>query len=153
MLRISPCQYDLAIPDHVEHYTNNCGVVVRISPDTQDRPAHTFSVFIRHANQVDGYDYIHPGLTKDHARKLAMSVLQGIEVQKDSHFAMFINQANRDCEVVKLTPTRARIWYELPRTGETYAWRYCVNINGHRYIQSGNHSRLPWPIKSTETEK
>ncbi len=39
-----------------------------------------------------------------------------------------INQAERECEIVKITKTRFRIEYELPNSGMTGSWRYHENL-------------------------
>lgn len=47
---------------------------------------------------------------------------------------MMINQAHRDVTVVKITPTRCRIEYELPNSGEVGAWRHQTSIGKYIYI-------------------
>lgn len=57
-----------------------------------------------------------------------------VEVEKRPWFDQFINQASRECEVVRLTPTRCRIEYDLPNSGPTRAWRYQTTVGGFTYI-------------------
>ena len=51
-----------------------------------------------------------------------------------NEFDQFINQAMRECMVVKMTPTRCRIEYELPNSGIVGAWRYQTTVGGYTYV-------------------
>ena len=50
--------------------------------------------------------------------------------------SQFINQASRHCVVRKITPTRARLEYELPNSGVTGTWRYQTTVGQYSYIGS-----------------
>ncbi len=54
----------------------------------------------------------------------------------DNTFEQFINQATRECWVIKVTPTRCRIEYELPNSGFANSWRYQTTIGGYTYVGS-----------------
>ena len=49
-------------------------------------------------------------------------------------FRGLANQKIRLCIVEKLTPTRARISYELPVAGEVQSWRYQTTVGRYSYI-------------------
>jgi len=51
-----------------------------------------------------------------------------------NEFDQFINQAMRECMIVKTTPTRCRIEYELPNSGIVGAWRYQTTVGGYTYV-------------------
>ncbi len=54
----------------------------------------------------------------------------------DNEFEQFINQKTRVCWVLRLTPTKARIEYELPNSGFTRSWRDQTTIGGYTYVGS-----------------
>ncbi len=53
-----------------------------------------------------------------------------------NEFDQFINQAVRECMVVKTTPTRCRIEYEMPNSGIVGAWRHQTTVGGFTYVAS-----------------
>jgi len=54
-------------------------------------------------------------------------MIKEIEIKVGVMFSEYINQAERECEIVKVTKTRFRFEYELPRSGMTGSWRYHTN--------------------------
>lgn len=56
--------------------------------------------------------------------------------EKHPTLSQFINQAQRHCVVRKITPTRARLEYELPNSGVTKTWRYQTTVGQYSYIGS-----------------
>jgi hypothetical protein len=66
------------------------------------------------------------------ATRLIRTFLRG--EQGDKHEPdLFINQAVRECTVVKTTPTRVRIEYEMPNAGLMGGWQYYVDLGDVRY--------------------
>jgi hypothetical protein len=55
------------------------------------------------------------------------------EMVEGRHFKLWINQANRDCWVERLTPTRVRISFEMP-TCTQGGWRKTRDLFGRRFI-------------------
>ncbi len=51
-----------------------------------------------------------------------------------NEFDQFINQAVRQCMVIRTTPTRCRIEYEMPNSGIVGAWRYQTTVGGFTYV-------------------
>ena len=49
-------------------------------------------------------------------------------------YESFINQAERYCEIVKVTRSRCRIEYEMPNSGINGAWRPATLIGNTLYI-------------------
>jgi len=49
---------------------------------------------------------------------------------------LFINQAVRDCAVMKATPTRCRVEYEMPNAGLVGGWRYRTNLGRFAYYSA-----------------
>ncbi len=52
------------------------------------------------------------------------AALLGHEVEVGLQFGEYINQNDRDCEVLVQKRTRFRIEYEMPNAGMVEAWRY-----------------------------
>lgn len=75
--------------------------------------------------------------TKLEAGRLIRVFLGGTRIEFDGNpwFEQMINQAYRECEVIKLTPTRARVSYERP-SGTTSTWRYQTTVGRYSYIGS-----------------
>ncbi len=59
-----------------------------------------------------------------------------LEIDRNRFFDQFINQASRECELIKVTPTRCRIEYELPNSGITGSWRSQTTIGRYTYVGS-----------------
>ncbi len=67
--------------------------------------------------------------------------LYGFLLDDDDHyFDLWINQAERSCFVVKdeVTPSRLKIWYDLPASEPVTAWRHHVSFI--TYLGDGQHS-------------
>lgn len=47
---------------------------------------------------------------------------------------LFINQNDRECCVVKVTPTRARVEYEMPNAGLMAGWQYRTVVGSTGYF-------------------
>ena len=58
---------------------------------------------------------------KDH--NINMPILERGWVKVGACFEEYINQKIRDCIIVKVTKTRFRMEYELPKSGVVGAWR------------------------------
>jgi len=57
-----------------------------------------------------------------------------VHLEQYPWFDQFINQASRECEVKRLTPTRCRIEYDLPNSGVNGAWRYQTTVGPFTYV-------------------
>jgi hypothetical protein len=55
------------------------------------------------------------------------------EMVEGRHFVQWINHADRDCWVERLTPTRVRISFEMP-TCTQGGWRKTRDLFGRRFI-------------------
>ena len=74
-------------------------------------------------------------LTEKQARKAIVTFFCGIRTNaKAGHVHLKLNQRIRPAEVLKVTPTRIRVEYELPTAGFVSAWRDQVTIGSRRYI-------------------
>lgn len=72
------------------------------------------------------------GLTLKQADRLIKSFMRGVRGGKQTAW-LHINQAERYCEVVKTTPTRVRIEYEMPNAGLMGGWQYYADCGRFRY--------------------
>lgn len=69
------------------------------------------------------------------ADKAIRKFLVGKRVEKSvDYYQDEVNQARRDCEIIEVGRTRVRIRYELPNSGDTYAWRALVTVGDYHYI-------------------
>ena len=76
------------------------------------------------------------------AVRIIATFLRGERITSQGHndqfakewFAYHINQGWRDCEVVKTTPTRIRVEYEMPNAGIMGGWMYYADIGDDRYV-------------------
>jgi len=125
---------------HVSHIRNpENGRVVAIRPwyldndDTDNTFSLTFSdpiVDLRSNDELGARTW------GDAARLIYTFMIGDRCNEKRGTFSSHINQADRDCDVVKLTPTRARIEYWLPNSGITGAWRQRTTVGGWHYLRS-----------------
>ena len=115
--------------DHTEHYR---GI------NTQDRVAKI-------QPSADGTYNIHLALNGAYAKDvynksqrdtliILNAWLSGAEAIEGEVFTQWINQANRECVVVALSPTRVRIEYDMPNTGINGAWRKQVKLGGLTFV-------------------
>lgn len=74
----------------------------------------------------------HCGLTRKQAERLIKSFMRGRPGSKATAW-LHINQADRHCEVVKETPTRVRVEYEMPNAGMMGGWQYYADCGRYRY--------------------
>lgn len=72
-------------------------------------------------------------LTQKAASKLILTFFWG-EVGHKDEAQLFINQNWRDVAVIKTTPTRVRIEYEMPNAGIMGGWQYYVDVDDRRYF-------------------
>lgn len=73
----------------------------------------------------------------DETERLVANFLVGVCVDDRTRcYSDYINQKNRDCEIVKFTKQRARIEYWLPNSGVTGAWRQCTTVGSYHYLRS-----------------
>ncbi len=71
----------------------------------------------------------------DLAHRTIRNFLIGSRVADENDiFDQMINQGVRECYVIKLTPTRCRIEYEMPNAGDMQAWRYQTTVGGMTYV-------------------
>lgn len=71
------------------------------------------------------------------ATRLILNFMVGARVNvTDDWYQDFINQADREVEIVKVTKTRVRIEYWLPNSGQTGAWRACTTVGDYRYLRA-----------------
>lgn len=75
-----------------------------------------------------------------------------IEIQEGSCEVAWINQTHREFEVIKLNRKRARIWYELPNSGDTYAWIPVTRLHGKAYINVDSYQEAAPIDKVIEQE-
>lgn len=110
-----------------------CGRIVAIrtgnEPDTFNLSFSDPKVDLR----IDGdtlYDVPEAQVTS-----IIENFLEGYRVSEMQPWAtMMINQGHRDVTVVKITPTRCRIEYEMPNAGEMGAWRHQTTVGPYTYI-------------------
>ena len=126
--------------NHVAHITKGNRIVAL-------RPARIESIVSTHNKfnldfQDADFDLRPDGntlynLTEAKARKAIRTFFVGVRRQT-SHGLIYlhINQAERECEILKTTPSRIRIEYELPNSGLVQAWRNKVDIGTRRYINN-----------------
>lgn len=79
----------------------------------------------------------HCGLSLSQALLMAEVYLFGT-IESYGSVVLWINQALRNCTIVKVTPTRVRVEYELPRAGTVGGWYHYVDLNGDRFIGHGD---------------
>ena len=122
-------------PAHVESASTRRIVAIRTGnkPDTFNLDFSDPQVDLR--QEKDGstlYD-----VPADRVQRTIAVFLGGprLEIDRNRFFEQYINQANRECELVKLTPTRARVSYDLP-SGPTGTWRSQTTIGRYSYIGS-----------------
>ena len=122
-------------PAHVTNPRNDRIVAIRTGnkPDTFNLDFSDPQIDLR--QEKDGstlYD-----VPADRVQKVIAVFLGGHRTDEgDNTFEQFINQASRECWVIKVTPTRCRIEYELPNSGFTGSWRYQTTIGGYTYVGS-----------------
>ena len=76
-------------------------------------------------------------VTRDNAMVVIRTFLSGGRFRSNrSIIALHVNQKDRDCEILKRTPTRLRLQYTLPRTGTTQCWRKYYDIGNYRYVRN-----------------
>ena len=124
--------------DHVAHVTNPRNdriVAIRDGnkPDTFNLDFSDPKVDLR--QEKDGstlYD-----VPAERVQQVIALFLTGSRTsEKYPTLRQFINQASRHCVVRKITPTRARLEYELPNSGVTKTWRYQTTVGQYSYIGS-----------------
>lgn len=122
-------------PAHVNNPRNDRIVAIRTGnePDTFNLDFSDPKIDLR---QEDNGGTLY-NIPADRVQKTIALFLSGERVSdRDRFYQAFINQATREAEVERLTPTRARISYYLPRSGYTKSWRYQVTIGRYSYIGS-----------------
>ena len=122
-------------PAHVELASTGRIVAIRTGnkPDTFNLDFSDPQVDLR--QEKDGstlYD-----VPADRVQRTIAVFLGGprLEIDRNRFFEQYINQAYRECELIKLTPTRARVTYEL-RSGTTGTWRSQTTVGRYSYIGS-----------------
>ncbi len=131
MITVTPHTTLVNLPDHLEHYTDGHRRVVRVDPDNHSEFSLSFS-----ARYKEGYPDVRHNLNHSDALNLVHLFLKGPKAVEGETFDSFINQAMRECECVAVKRTRCRIWYELPMSGETYAWRKIITLAGIKFIDT-----------------
>lgn len=130
------------IGDHVAHVRNPDNdrvVAIRVggvgypSPDFRREFELTFSdpkVDLRNFGDTVVFE------TVKEADKAIRNFLVGTRCASDQdYYQDFVNQKTRDCEIVKLTPTRARVEYWLPNSGQVGAWRAYTRVGYYLYLR------------------
>ena len=125
---------------HVNHVRANNGRVVAIRP-TGGSDWHAPGLFdltfshpdIDHRPHGDDgkWSVTRTDATRSIKTFMTADVIQNVDI---IYFDQHINQQWRECEIVKRTPTRVRLSYELPRTGFTHTWRYYLDLGATRYL-------------------
>lgn len=123
-------------PAHVESASTRRIVAIRTGnkPDTFNLDFSDPTVDLRQEkNGSTLYD-----VPADRVQRTIAVFLGGPRIMIDAapFFVDYINQASRECEVIKLTPTRARVLYELPNSGTTGTWRSQTTVGRYSYIGS-----------------
>jgi hypothetical protein len=97
--------------------------VVRVSPETHGRVLIAFPdggrslvAYFEAARQLNAYLY-------------------GVAVVEGATFTEWINQGMRRCEIVRVTPTRFRIEFDMP-TCTQGGWRRSILVNGRPYYHA-----------------
>lgn len=131
------------LPDHTEHYRGdtfygeNGPRTIKCQPEND---GDGFAVF--YSDQDDmGYNHEWRNMPADWVKAFIVAALTRHTAPADDPtiywYDEWINQANREVEVVKVTPTRVRIQYEMPNTGTKGAWRTQFVLGDHMYIGDG----------------
>jgi hypothetical protein len=136
------------IGEHVAHVRNpENGRVVAIRPRRKDgfdpRTGKDFTINFeltfsdpKVANQLRERGDTYFAISVKDADRTIRNFLVGIRACKSvDYFQDFVNQKERDCEIVRLTRTRARIRYYLPKSGATEAWRAFSEVGGYLYLR------------------
>lgn len=112
-----------------------CGRIVAIrtgnEPDTFNLTFSDSKVDLR-----DQGDTIYNVPRKMVSRKIVVFFDGSRTDECSNEFEQFINQKLRECMIIKTTPTRCRIEYELPNSGIVGAWRYQTTVGGYTYVAS-----------------
>jgi len=126
---------------HVAHCTSIRGTTSRsvaIRPYWEDGLITTDRFNIDCSSNALGIRREIHGLTEKQARHLVNMFLYGKAVKIDYPYCRsWINQANRDIEILvdTMTPTRVRIRYDMPYTGEYGAWRKQAQVDQYIFIE------------------
>ena len=120
----------------------------RSDPDARELGAGRFDWRLRDDSfdleQVIGQAFIYSLTPRDAVRTILVFVLGDLLDDDVERFDLWINQGERNCFVVQdeVTPTRLKIWYDLPASGPTTAWRHHVSFKMYRpfeVIADGGH--------------
>lgn len=127
-------------PGHPAHVTNpSNGRIVAIRDGLHSHP-NTFRLDFSDPKvdlrQAKGGSELYNVPAKRVQRVIAVFLGGHRTDEGDNTFEQFINQATRECWVIKVTPTRCRIEYELPNSGITGSWRDQTTIGGYTYVGS-----------------
>ena len=138
MIRVTPHTTICNLSRHLEHYENDQGFTVRVELDHIDQYTLWFHVPWQKSGawDDDGYQDSTNNKTERQAIQLIHLFLKGPRAEVGIVFDSFINQAIRTCYILKVTRTRCRIWYDLPKSGETYAWRKVITLAGIRFVNT-----------------
>ena len=135
MIQINAYSRIRSLPNHTEHY---CSAyhdrIIKLMPYTVPGwSAPLFSLDIK-SEHDERYSQTLNRLNEFQAIQVIKLFLAGPEAKEHEIFTAWINQAERECECVKVTKTRARIEYDMPNTGTNGAWRNLVTIAGIKFI-------------------
>lgn len=127
MINVSPLTKIRALyHDHIEHYSGN-GNIIAVRPNgglfnltvkIGDEPTVEFNN--RYENE---------------AIAMIKSILMVGDLYEGAMFDMMINQGFRFCDVVKVTPTRVRLEYEMPNAGLMGGWYKTAEIGGKKFLK------------------
>lgn len=122
-------------PAHVTNPRNERIVAIRTGnkPDTFNLDFSDPKVDLR---QEKGGSTLYDVPAKKVQQVIALFLNGSRTSEKYPTLSQFINQAQRHCVVRKITPTRAKIEYELPTAGAVETWRYQTTIGRYSYIGS-----------------
>ena len=127
---ISDTFYECINGNHVAHCEHKGRTVaLRINRDK------TFNVdFSDSKNLKDNRPSTSSNNTRIQAERIIKNFLYGFVVDADCGFQLHINQADRDCEIIKRTDTRLRVGYEMPNAGFMAGWYSYFALDSILYI-------------------
>ena len=122
-------------PAHVTNPRNERIVAIRTGnkPDTFNLSFEDPKVDLRKGKDGDT-NYNVPAKIVERTIDVFLTGARVDRFDKWPRFRGLANQKIRLCIVEKLTPTRARISYELPVAGEVQSWRYQTTVGRYSYI-------------------
>ena len=124
------------IPDHTEHFFDRPATAdwTRCAKVKPGEGGITVELTMRDPSTCNHKNHTIEGVeTKAAAANLVTKFLTYPLVEEGLVLDEFINQAEREIEVIQVNRTRCRIAYEMPNAGDTEAWRSLVRIGPWKF--------------------